>query len=72
MRFYTLLASMIFLGTPALAYIGPGAGAGAIGVLIAIIGGIVLLLIGFLWFPIKRMMRKNKGPEVTETDATKE
>ncbi len=72
MRFYTLLASMIFLATPALAYIGPGAGAGAIGVLIAIIGGVLLLVIGFLWYPIKRMMRKNKAPEVAETDAPKE
>ncbi len=72
MRFYTLLAAMVFLGTPALAYIGPGAGAGAIGVLIAIIGGVLLLLVGFLWYPIKRMMRKNKAPEVAETDASKE
>lgn len=72
MRFYTLLASMIFLSTPALAYIGPGAGAGAIGVLIAIIGGVLLLLVGFLWYPIKRMMRKNKAPEAAETDASKE
>jgi hypothetical protein len=46
--------------TPALAYIGPGAGLSAIGVFFALIAGIVAALFGFLWYPIKRLIRKWK------------
>ncbi len=60
MRFLVLLLTSVCMATPALAYIGPGAGLGAIGILIAIIGGILLLVVGFLWYPIKRMLRKKR------------
>lgn len=46
---------------PAAAYIGPGAGLGAISVAIAIVLGVVLLLVGFLWYPLKRMLKGNKA-----------
>jgi membrane associated rhomboid family serine protease len=46
--------------SPALAYIGPGAGISAIGTFFAVIGAVVLLIVGFLWYPVKRMLRKKK------------
>jgi len=54
-----LVAAFIAALAPsvAYAYIGPGAGITAIGSFIALIGAVVLAIIGFLWFPIKRMMR---------------
>lgn len=55
------LAAAMF-AMPAAAYIGPGAGIGAIGTFFAVIGAVVLLIVGFLWYPIKRMLRKNKAP----------
>ena len=44
----------------AAAYIGPGLGAGAIGVIIGIIVSIFLALFAVLWYPIKRLF-KGKG-----------
>jgi uncharacterized membrane protein YeaQ/YmgE (transglycosylase-associated protein family) len=50
------------VATPALAYIGPGAGISAIGTFFAVIGAVVLLIVGFLWYPVKRLLRKKKDP----------
>ena len=44
----------------ALAYIGPGAGLGAIAVTIAVGFGILLLLVGVVWYPLKRLLRRRK------------
>jgi hypothetical protein len=53
------LAVSIF-ATPALAYIGPGAGIGALGTIAAALGAIVLMIVGFVWYPIKRLLRGRK------------
>lgn len=49
----------------ALAYVGPGAGLTAIGTLLAFLGAICLAVVGFVWYPVKRMMRRPavRGPE---------
>jgi hypothetical protein len=59
--FATLILSATFLfPDPALSYIGPGAGLSAIGAFVAIVVGIIAALFGFLWYPIKRLLRKLK------------
>lgn len=64
MQFLKLTLSALLLaltlGTPAQAYIGPGAGLGAIMVTVALVLGVLLLLFGFVWYPLRRMMRKRK------------
>ena len=62
------VASLIALATtasPAAAYIGPGAGLGAVAVTVALILGALLLMAGLIWFPVKRMLkgRSDKGAE---------
>jgi len=53
-----LTATMILtLVTPAWAYIGPGAGLTVIGAALAFIAAIVLAIFGFVWYPIKRLVR---------------
>ncbi len=51
----------------AIAYIGPGTGLSAIGAFLAVIVGIIVALIGFIWYPIKRLLRKktpkDNGPD---------
>ena len=42
---------------PVMAYIGPGGGLSAIGVLLAVVVGIVVAVLGFVWYPLKRVMR---------------
>jgi hypothetical protein len=44
-----------------MAYIGPGAGLGAIALTVGLVLGVALLLVGFLWYPLKRILWKNKG-----------
>lgn len=61
-----LLAGL--MPAPAWAYIGPGAGLGAIAVTLALGLGVLLLLVGLVWYPLKRALKGRKrdrdaGPE---------
>jgi hypothetical protein len=64
----------VFVAEPAYAYIGPGAGLTAIGTVIALLGGILLAIVGFVWYPIKRVMRSraraNRDAAVAKQAAT--
>ena len=55
------------------AYIGPGTGLSAIGAFLAVAAGITVAIIGFFWYPIKRLLGKGKKtqepePEIGEDD----
>jgi hypothetical protein len=63
-----VLASM--LSAHAHAYIGPGGGLSAIGSLIALIGAVLLMIVGFFWYPIKRMIKGKKADEEAEDEST--
>lgn len=54
------------------AYIGPGAGLSAIGTIIALIGAVLLAVVGFVWYPLKRILRKRAEvrDKVHKTDET--
>lgn len=52
---------MLALTSPAYAYIGPGAGIGAIGTVVAFFVAVFLLAAGFVWYPLKRLMRRTDG-----------
>ena len=43
------------------AYIGPGAGLSAIGAFLAMALGLAVALIGFIWYPVKRLLRKSNS-----------
>jgi len=53
------------------AYIGPGAGISAIGSLLALIAAVLLAIVGFVWFPMKRFMkgRRKAQPEAINEGA---
>lgn len=56
-----LLATMFFLATiPAQAYIGPGMGAGAIATILGVIGAIALAIVGVIYYPLKRFLKKRR------------
>lgn len=44
----------------AVAYVGPGAGLSIIGSLLAFFAAIVVGIFGFVWFPVRRYLRKRK------------
>lgn len=43
------------------AYIGPGAGLGSVGALAALVGAAFLIVVGFVWYPAKRIIRRWKS-----------
>ena len=63
-----VLAALSILAFPqsASAYVGPGAGITAIGAVLALIGGIVLAIFGFVWYPLKRLRRAKGKNAVAE------
>lgn len=60
-----LLASAM----PAAAYIGPGAGLSAIGSVVGVISAVFLAIAGFVWYPVKRLLKRNKKPASGEAAA---
>lgn len=48
------------------AYIGPGAGLTAIGSVLAFLGVIVLLIAGFVWYPVKRFLKRRRAGTVAD------
>lgn len=50
---------------PAEAYIGPGAGITAIGTMIALVGAVVLAIVGFVWYPLKRLRARSRSRRKT-------
>ena len=62
-----LLICSTLVAMPALAYLGPGGAVSSIGALLALIGAVLLAVIGFVWFPLKRML-SGKSRTVDEDD----
>ena len=66
-----LMAIAVMLVAPqdTAAYIGPGAGIAAIGTVIALIGSIILAVVAFIWYPIKRLLAKIKKKRMSDKDS---
>lgn len=68
-RSATTLAAMLLLAavaSPAQAYMGAGAGLSAIGSILSFIGVVLLMVLGFVWYPVKRMLRKMRAKGAPE------
>ena len=64
---YTLvIISILLYSISAHAYVGPGLGVGVIGVIIGIVLAILMAIIGVVWYPLKRMLKKDDGNETLE------
>lgn len=68
------LSVLVMNTTTAIAYVGPGAGLSAIGSVLALLGAALLLIVGFVWYPVKRMLRKkkNKAEETTQQNSAED
>jgi len=58
---FVAVAALTLLPSHAFAYIGPGAGLSAFGSLLALVAAVVVALFGFVWYPIKRVIRMLKA-----------
>jgi hypothetical protein len=64
-----VLAFLLSTAAPAFAYVGPGAGLTAIGAALAFVGAIVLAIVGFIWYPIKRLLKGRSVRKASDTPA---
>jgi hypothetical protein len=58
-RELSVAAGLILWSQPALAYIGPGVGAGVIATVLGILGAICLAVFAVAWYPLKRLLGRN-------------
>jgi len=42
----------------AFAYVGPGLGAGALAAILGVAGGLLMLVVGVVWYPLKRLIKR--------------
>jgi hypothetical protein len=52
---------LVLTPAPAQAYVGPGGVISAIGAMFALLAAILASIVGFLWFPLKRLIVWIKG-----------
>jgi hypothetical protein len=52
--------SLFLFSSASYSYIGPGAGLSAFGALLALVATVAVAILGFIWYPLKRMIRKRK------------
>lgn len=68
---FKIVFMVLLLSAPQIAeaYIGPGAGIGAIGTVLALIGAILIAILSLIWYPIKLLLVKNKNKRKTDQDS---
>jgi hypothetical protein len=60
MRFIVLV-SLLFSAAAAHAYVGPGLGLGVIGAFLGALLTVILAIVGVVWYPVKRMLKKREA-----------
>lgn len=50
--------SLALLAPAASAYVGPGLGAGAMAAVLGVLFGVLMLVVGVVWYPLKRLLRR--------------
>jgi len=65
-----VIALLITREAVAHAYIGPGAGISVIGTAVAFVGSVIFAVIGFIWYPLKRLFLalKKLGPSTVDQE----
>lgn len=71
-RIITVFFTLLAVSCPAFAYVGPGMGAGAIGVIVGLVGSIFLALFSVFYYPLKRRYKQWRGEEEIEEEALTE
>lgn len=65
-RLFTMVFLLALMADPAFAYMGPGAGLTFIGSLVALVSAVFAGIFGFIWFPIKRLLKARKKAAESE------
>ncbi len=54
-----------FLTLEITAYLGPGLGAGALSVVLGLLAAFFMAIVGVVYYPIKRLLKKRRGKKST-------
>ena len=52
---------LLTLTSPVYAYLGPGGVVSGLGSFLALVAAVLVAIVGFLWFPIKRLIKRRRG-----------
>ena len=52
--------ALLIFASPAHAYMGPGGALTAIGTILALLAAVFMAVLGFFWYPIRRMLRRRR------------
>jgi len=63
-----VLLTFIALTGDAMAYVGPGLGLGIIGAIISGVLAVLLAIVGLIWYPLKRLMKRKRSPSDSEKE----
>ena len=63
---------VLVTGFPAHAYVGPALGLGLLSVIWALISGVVLVIVGLAFFPIRRLLKKRKAAKQAQFPAAED
>ena len=66
-----MIVFLAFLPQFAFAYVGPGTGLSAIGAFFAFIFAMFVGILGFFWYPVKRLLRRRSGEPKQVEDSKK-
>lgn len=61
---------LLTFGTPMLAYLGPGGALSGLGAILSLAGAVLLAIIGFLWYPMKRWLRSRRASSAPDAGST--
>jgi hypothetical protein len=55
-----IACALLALACPlqASAYVGPGLGAGMVAAVLGVVAGLLMLVVGVVWYPIKRLVKR--------------
>lgn len=65
-----VIAVALLMASPAFAYLGPGAGLGMIGSLMAVLIVVLLTLVGLVVYPIRLLRKRRSHTTATDGDST--
>ena len=52
---------LLTLTSPVNAYLGPGGVVSGLGSFLALVAAVLVAIVGFLWFPIKRLIKRRRS-----------
>jgi len=68
---FILLSLAMLSASPVYAYVGPGAGLSALGSLLSLLAAIGLGIVGFIWYPIRRLLRRSQPQKPAAGESNK-